>query len=44
VSNSEEQVMMRDMALKDPAAESFNKATTYLNYFREALASPIELG
>jgi hypothetical protein len=44
VSSSEEQTMMRDMALQDPAAESFNKATTYLNYFREALASPIELG
>lgn len=44
VSQQEEQLRMRDMALKDPQAESYNKATTYLNYFREALASPIELG
>jgi len=44
ISSSEEQTMMREMALNDPAAESFNKATTYLDYFREALASPIELG
>lgn len=44
VSQGEQQLMMRDMALKDPAAESYNKATTYLNYFREALESPIELG
>ena len=44
VSQGEQQLMMREMALKDPAAESYNKATTYLNYFREALESPIELG
>lgn len=44
VSQMEEQTMMREMALKDPAAESYNKATTYLDYFRKALASPIDLG
>lgn len=44
VSQGEQQLMMRDMALNDPDAESYNKATTYLNYFREALESPIELG
>jgi flagellar motor protein MotB len=44
VSQMEEQNMMREMALSDPAAESYNKATTYLDYFRKALASPIDLG
>lgn len=44
LDQAEQQAMMREMALNDPAAESFNKATTYLDYFREALASPIELG
>jgi hypothetical protein len=44
VSQAEQQLMMREAALQDPEAESYNKATTYLNYFREALASPIELG
>ena len=44
VSGMEEQNMMREMALNDPAAESYNKATTYLDYFRKALASPIDLG
>ena len=44
VSQMEEQNMMREMALNDPAAESYNKATTYLDYFRKALASPIDLG
>jgi hypothetical protein len=44
VSQQEQQLMMREMALNDPAAESYNKATTYLDYFRESLASPIELG
>lgn len=36
--------MARDQALADPEAESYNKATKYLEYFREALDSPIELG
>lgn len=36
--------MMRDSALANPQAENYNKATTYLDYFREALASPIKLG
>ena len=44
VSQMEEQNMMREMALSDPAAESYNKSTTYLDYFRKALASPINLG
>lgn len=44
VSQGEQQLAMREMALQSPDAESYNKATTYLNYFREALASPIELG
>ena len=44
VSQMEEQNMMREMALNDPSAESYNKATTYLDYFRKALASPIDLG
>jgi len=44
ISQAEQQLAMREMALQDPEAESYNKATTYLNYFREALASPIELG
>jgi hypothetical protein len=44
MSQAEQQLAMREMALQDPEAESYNKATTYLNYFREALASPIELG
>ena len=44
VSQMEEQNMMRELALKDPAAESYNKSTTYLDYFRKALASPINLG
>lgn len=44
VSDMEERNMMREMALNDPAAESYNKATTYLDYFRKALASPIDLG
>jgi hypothetical protein len=44
VSQMKEQNMMREMALKDSAAESYNKSTTYLDYFRKALASPIDLG
>lgn len=44
VSQMEEQNMMRELALNDPAAESYNKSTTYLDYFRKALASPINLG
>ena len=38
------QKMMRDSALANPQAEQYNKATTYVDYFREALASPIRLG
>lgn len=35
---------MREMALKDPNAEGYNKATAYLSYFEKALKAPIELG
>ena len=44
VSGQEEQTMMREMALKDPNAEGYNKATAYLSYFEKALRAPIELG
>jgi len=44
VSLMEEQNMMREMALKDPNAEGYNKATAYLSYFEKALKAPIELG
>jgi hypothetical protein len=43
-SVQEQQLMMREMALNDPAAKEYNQATTYLQYFRDALASPIKLG
>lgn len=36
--------MARDQALATPEAENYNKATKYLEYFREALDSPIQLG
>lgn len=38
------QSMMREQALANPEAESYNKATKYLSYFMEALDNPIELG
>lgn len=38
------QKMMRDSALAKPEAEQYNKATTYIDFFREALASPVRLG
>jgi hypothetical protein len=38
------QSMMRDEALASPEAESYTKATKYLDYFMGALNSPIELG
>jgi hypothetical protein len=36
--------MARNQALATPEAENYNKATKYLEYFREALDSPIQLG
>jgi hypothetical protein len=44
VSGDIMQSMMRDDALANPEAEGYNKATKYLNYFMDALDSPIELG
>jgi hypothetical protein len=44
VSNEAAMAMARDQALATPEAESYNKATKYLEYFREALDSPIQLG
>jgi hypothetical protein len=38
------QSIMRDEALASPEAESYTKATKYLDYFMGALNSPIELG
>lgn len=36
--------MMREQALNTPGAEEYNKATKYLNYFTDAINSPIKLG
>jgi hypothetical protein len=44
VSNEAAMAMARDQALASPEAENYNKATKYLEYFREALDSPIQLG
>jgi len=44
VSNDAAMAIARDQALATPEAESYNKATKYLQYFREALDSPIQLG
>ena len=44
VSAADKALAMRDMALNDPNAKQFNQATTYLQYFRDALESPIKLG
>jgi hypothetical protein len=44
VDSNTMQGMMRDEALANPEAEGYNKATKYLNYFMDALNSPIELG
>jgi len=44
VSSGTVEKMMRDSALANPQAEQYNKAVTYIDYFREALASPIKLG
>lgn len=44
VTAGDQAVAMRDAALADPNAENYNKATTFLNYFNDALASPFRLG
>lgn len=44
VNSATMQSMMRDEALAKPEAEGYNKATKYLDYFMDALNSPIELG
>jgi hypothetical protein len=44
VDSNTMQSMMRDSALANPEAEGYNKATKYLDYFMNALKSPIELG
>lgn len=44
VSSDMIQEQMRTQALNDPNAENYNKATKYMNYFMEALNSPIKLG
>jgi hypothetical protein len=44
VDSATMQSMMRDEALAKPEAEGYNKSTKYLDYFMDALNSPIELG
>ena len=44
VTAGDQELLMREQALADPNAENFNKATTFLNYFNDALAAPFQLG
>lgn len=44
VSSQRAESMLRETALNTPGAEQYNKATKYLNYFTEALSSPVRLG
>jgi len=44
VTAGDQALAMREQALKDPQAEDYNKATTFINYFRDALKAPIQLG
>ena len=44
VTAGDQALAMREEALNDPNAENFNKATTFLNYFNDALAAPFQLG
>jgi hypothetical protein len=44
VTAGDQALAMREQALADPQAENYNKATTFLNYFRDALKAPIQLG
>lgn len=44
ITAGDKELMMREQALNDPNAENYNKATKFLDYFRKALESPIQLG
>lgn len=44
VSGERAASMMREQALLSPGAEEYNKATKYLNYFTQAISSPVQLG
>lgn len=44
VSGERAASMMREQSLNTQGAEEYNKATKYLNYFMDALSSPIKLG
>jgi hypothetical protein len=44
VSDQEIASKMRDKAMANPDAENYNKATKYIDYFRQAIASPVQLG
>jgi hypothetical protein len=44
VTAGDQALAMREQALNDPQAENYNKATTFINYFRDALKAPIQLG
>lgn len=44
VSNQQIETRLREQALNTQGAEEYNKATKYLNYFTEALSSPVRLG
>jgi len=44
VTAGDQALAMREQALADPQAENYNKATTFINYFRDALKAPIQLG
>lgn len=44
VDSNTMQSIMREEALANPEAEGYNKATKYLDYFMDAIKSPIELG
>jgi hypothetical protein len=35
---------MKDLAMQNPDAENYNKATKYLDYFKAAIAAPVQLG
>jgi hypothetical protein len=43
VSNQQIETRLREQALNTPGAEQYNKATKYLNYFMDALDSPVRL-
>lgn len=43
VSSQRAESMLRETALNTPGAEEYNKATKYLDFFTEALSSPVRL-